>query len=214
MVAIGVGLCLLLAGAYGGYNTWSTRRAEGASDALSEVRSDYLAALGASPNDLDLPELANPEAARQIREEFAGHFRGVAEDYSGTTAGSLAWIEVAEILGTEGRFEEAIETLRQALGGTSRSSALRAITLQHMAKWQEEAGLWAEAAQSHQSAGEIAGFSLRHWALADAARCFARAGDSERALALFDQIETEAPEWSLPPHLRSLARELRSGGSS
>ena len=57
-------------------------------------------------------------------------------------------------------------------------------------------------------------FPLRFWALADAARCFARAGEPVTALALLERVENEAPEMKLPAHLRALLRELRAVSAS
>ena len=58
----------------------------------------------------------------------------------------------------------------------------------------------AEAAAEHEAAGALPDFPLRYFALADAARCYAQAGDRVRALALLERVESEAKEgYSLPP---------------
>ena len=48
------------------------------------------------------------------------------------------------------------------------------------------------------------------WALADAARARAAAGEPDVALAHYDRIEDEAPEIRLPDAQRAQARELRA----
>ena len=73
----------------------------------------------------------------------------------------------------------------------------------------------AEAAAEHEAAGALPGFPLRYFALADAARCYAQAGDRVRALALLERVESEAKEgYSLPAPMRSLLRELRAASAS
>lgn len=204
---------LLLAAAYGGYRSWSRGREAAAAGALSALEADFRTELGALPGSVELPELANPEAGRAVREEFVERFARVAEEHPGTTAGALARLEQAQLLLQEGDAERALELLRAGAAGLPASAGLRAIFRVHAAQIHERARRWAEAAQAYAEAGEIEGYALRYWALADAARCYAQAGDAERALALFDRIEREAPEQPLPDHLRELARELRAGGA-
>ena len=47
-------------------------------------------------------------------------------------------------------------------------------------------------------------------ALADAARCFAEAGEIDSALEAFARVETEAPAYFLPEHIGAQLRELRA----
>jgi Tfp pilus assembly protein FimV len=52
-------------------------------------------------------------------------------------------------------------------------------------------------------------------ALADAARCYAQAGQRDRARELLERVESEGKDsYPLPAHLRSLLRELRSAQAS
>ena len=46
-------------------------------------------------------------------------------------------------------------------------------------------------------------------AMVDAGRCWLAAGEPERALAFFDQVETEAPDLQLPDYMKVVVRELR-----
>ena len=62
---------------------------------------------------------------------------------------------------------------------------------------------------AHEAASAIEAHPLRYWALADAARCYAQAGETGRAKALADRLELEAPTLNLPPHVRTKLRELR-----
>jgi tetratricopeptide (TPR) repeat protein len=84
------------------------------------------------------------------------------------------------------------------------------IAQQRLGQAHEARQAWAQAAQAHEQAGRTAGYPLRHWALVDAARCYAAAGEPERALALYEEVEREAPDLNLPDHLRAQFRELRA----
>jgi hypothetical protein len=52
-------------------------------------------------------------------------------------------------------------------------------------------------------------YPLRHWALAQAARCFQQAGELARARELALLVDTDSPELMLPQHLTSMLAELR-----
>jgi tetratricopeptide (TPR) repeat protein len=203
---------LLAAAGWAVYSGWDARRETAASDALSAVESEYLAELGGSAGSTELPELANPEAARSVREAYLERFREVAEAHAGTAAGALARVHEAQVLSQQGESQQALELLRQTAAGLAPDAPLRGVVLAHQARLHEAAGQWGEAAEAHAAAGGIEGFGLRFWALADAARCFAQAGDRERAREIFDRLEAEAPSFELPAHLRELRRELRAAG--
>jgi tetratricopeptide (TPR) repeat protein len=210
-LSIGVAVgSLVLVGTYAGYDSWHTRREENASIALDQVRSAYLEAMGAGPGAVEIPELANPAAALRINQEYRGRFRAVVDEHPGTVAAVLAGLALGDLSEAAGDTEQPVEVWREALGGLPRKSALGALLLDRIAQAEEDAGHWAEAAESHLQAGEIEAFPLRYWALIDAARCFARAGQPDRALELLERVEAEAPDLNLPPHLRVLAAELRA----
>lgn len=188
--------------------------AQQASTALSKVRVDYLSAMGAGPGALEVPELANPQAAAEIRSEYAARFDEVAERYPGTVAGALAALEVADLLRRGEGVEASLARLEQALERAPADEPLRGMLLQRIAQDLESAGRWEEAARRHLQAAELDGYPLADWALADAARTTFEAGDPEGALALYDRLEAEAPALRLPDHLRAQVRELRASLSS
>jgi hypothetical protein len=198
------------AAAWGGYRSWSQGREDAASNALDRVQTAYLMAFGAQPGAIEEPELANPAAAMAIREEYVAEFNAVAEEHSGTVAGTLALFEAAELLNRLGRPGETEEIWRQALASASGNPGLRGILQQRIAQAHEEHQAWAKAAEAHEQAGRTEGYALRYDALLDAARCFAAAGEKERALALYEEVEREAPDLGLPDHLRTQFRELRA----
>jgi tetratricopeptide (TPR) repeat protein len=200
-------------GTYGVYQNLHKAREARAADALEQVRSDYLKAMGADPGAIDVPELANPKAQRQINEEYAVRFREVAADHEGTVAGVLAALELGNVLAATGDLESPLETWNTALAELPRGSSLRGVLLQRMAQAHEDAGRWSAAAARHEQAGGVKSFPLRYWSLADAARCYLAAGERERARVLFDQVAREAPDLRLPAHIRVLMREVQTDQS-
>ena len=207
-------LSLVAAGGYSGWNSWHSGRERSASNALDAVTSAYLSAMGAAPGALELPELANPEAAKRISAEYAERFQTVQDEHAGTVAAALAGLERGNLMAAEGDRESSLQIWRATVADTPGNSSLRAILLERIAQAQEEAGQWAEAAQTHEQAGEIAAFPLRYWSLAAAARCYATAGEPQRALALFQRVETEATGLQLPVDARLQLRELRAAAAS
>jgi len=77
----------------------------------------------------------------------------------------------------------------------------------------EDAGKWAEAADRHEAASKLTDYPLREWALADAARCRAMAGDAAAARTLYDRLDQEAPQLQLSDEQRSLRAELRAAAA-
>ena len=207
------GVLVVVLCAFGGwdlYHSSSQGREDAASNALDQTRTDYLFAFGAQPGTLEEPELANPALADAIREKYVAEFEAVAEEHAGTVAGSLALFEAAELLNRLGQPEQAEEIWRQALSSASGNPGLYGILQQRVAQAHEARQAWAEAAAAHQEAGRTQGYPLRQWALVDAARCYAAAGEPERALELYEEVEREAPDLNLPDHLRAQFRELRA----
>jgi tetratricopeptide (TPR) repeat protein len=107
-----------------------------------------------------------------------------------------------------GEPDAAIEVWRSA--GAEAQGPLKALLLQRIAHVEEGAGRFAEAAEAYLQVGEIPDYPLRYEALGDAARCFAEAGDAERAIALHKRIGAESPETKLAPHLAARLRELEA----
>ena len=211
LVIVVVAAALLTGGAWELLRSRAERRETEASDALDQIQAGYLAAMGAEPGALDLPELANPEAGKRIREEYLEKYRGVAQAHPGTLPAALAWLEVADLLQAQGNGDASLESLQKALAEQPANPRLAGLVHQRIALHHEDRGRLAEAAAEHQAAGELPGFPLRYFALADAARCYAQAGQPDRARELLERIESEAADgFSLPAELRSLLRELRA----
>jgi tetratricopeptide (TPR) repeat protein len=181
-----------------------------ASSALAQTRADYLSAMGAQPGSIDIPELANPTAAAEIRTEYEKRYAEVAAEHEGTVAATLASIERASLLSAAGRGDEAIALLEHAVEKAPASGAVRGIVIQRLAQRFEAAGRWAEAADRHEAAAKFNDYPLHQWALVDAARCRAMAGDVAAARALYDRLDREAPDLPLSDEQRTLRLELRA----
>ena len=229
-----VALSLGLVAAYAGFQSWHGNREAGASAALDRVQSEYLEAMGVGPGALEAPELANPDAAKRIKQEFSGRFAAVASEHRGTVPGTLAALAQGNLIeeqtspanGAQGveipaipnptskeSGSPAIEIWTEALDTAPRNGRLQAILWERIAQSQEESGRWLEAAEAHEQAGRITSFPLRYRALADAARCYVEADQLEAARALSDRVADEAPSIRLPEHIRSQRRELVALGS-
>jgi tetratricopeptide (TPR) repeat protein len=207
----GIGAILLVAASIGLYQAWLVRAESQASAAVAQVQHAYLHAMGASPGSLEVPEPANPETARAVREQYIQEFLRVAEDHAGRTAVVTALLEAGRLLEQTGDAGRAIAAWEQARDQAPRRSALRAVALVRLARGYEALDRWAEAAEAHEEAGTIEDYPARAFALADAARAHARAGDAARALAVFEEAERVAGDDPLPPHITAWLRELRAG---
>jgi len=214
IVLAGIALVLLGAAAYGGYGSWRASRADAASSAVDDVRSDYLRAMGADLGALEVPELANPEAARSIREEYVERFATVAQEHAGTAPAAVAWLEVGDLKRQLDDEAGALGVWENALGELPASSGLRGLLNERIAALHEDAGRWTEAAQAHEAAGAVTEFPLRYASLAAAARCYAAAGDDTAALVLLERLEVEAPTYGVPEEIQPLLLELRAAAAA
>jgi tetratricopeptide (TPR) repeat protein len=204
-------VALLVAAGIGAWLVSSRESAEQeASSALAQTRADYLSAMGAQPGAIEVPELANPAAGAQIRTEYEKRYAEVETKHAGTVAGALAAIERAGLLSAGEKADEAIAVLEHALTEAPAHGGVRGIVAQRLAQRFEAAGRWAEAADRHEEASKLPDYPLREWALVDAARCRAQAGDTAAARALYERLEREAPDLPLSDDQRARSLELRA----
>jgi len=214
-VIAAIGILLASVGAWEFARSRVERREVEASNAFDETQTAYLVAMGAEPGAIDVPALANPEAAKRIRAEYAEKYRSLAQAHPGTLPAALAWLEVADLLEADRDADAILESLQKSLAEQPGNPRLMGLVHQRIAQLYEDRGQMAEAAAEHEAAGALPDFPLRYFALADAARCYAQAGDRARALALLERVESEAKEgFSLPAPLRGLLRELRADRAS
>ena len=208
---LGLLVAILLVAASISLFEWTRdRRETRASAAVARVQVAYLSAMGAPPGSFELVEPANPETGRRVRREFVAQFIEVADEHAGTASAVSARMEAAALQDQAGDQEAALESWRRAADEAKGESALQGLALVRLARALESRSRWEEAGIAHQEAGEIEEMPTRYQALGDAARCFAEAGDVERALAIFERIETEAPDAVLPAHTKARLLELRA----
>ena len=207
-VVVGIAALLLATGGVSTFLKHQDEEAEIASAELSEARGDYLLAMGAGPGSLEVPELANPAAAEPIRAEFRDALAQIADTYPGSTAAVLSRFEAGRLAQEAGDVESALVLYQAAVDEGIANPGLRGLAQQRSGQALEDLGRWNEAADAHEAAAAETGYPLRHWALADAARCRATAGDYQRARLLYQRLEIEAPTLQLPSHERSLRSDV------
>jgi len=204
---------LLVLAVAGGSDLYRDRRSAGddeAAEALAEVRSQYLSAMGAEPGALVFAEPANPEVARSARERFVAKFEAVGQEHAGSSAAALALLEAGNLHETLGAPHLALDDWKAALESAGAGTDLEALLLQRMARAQEDAGDWKAAAESHERAGRDPEFPGRWHALADAARCRLEAGEPDAALALFTELENADVVDRVPASTVARLRELKA----
>jgi len=210
-IVLGVAGGLLVVAAIVGYTSGqSERRETAASIAYEEARSDYLQAMGAAPGALTAPELANPAAAAQIRQEYGERFAAIAAEHPQTTSGTLASIEQGDLVAQGGDLEAARAIWRAALETVPAGNGVTGLLYQRIGRSLEGAGSWSEAAEAHAAAAAIEAYPFRYIAMSDAARCYAEAENAPKALEFYARIENEAPDLQLPDDLRIRLKELRA----
>ncbi len=207
-----VGVALGTAAVIGGLSWWGERQEAEASTAVARVVAEYRAAMGVPPGSEVIVEPANPEVARAAREEAVEDLLEVAGEHAGSVSALPAYLEAGNLRTELGDLEGALAAWQQGVDQAPGDSAVLGLLLSRLGRGLEEAGRWEEAAATHARAAEIEDYPARHYALADAARSYAEAGDTDQAVALFDRLESEAPEIQIPDHVRARLRELRLAG--
>jgi tetratricopeptide (TPR) repeat protein len=208
LVLASTGAVLLLAAAVGGYQTWRSHQEAKASAEVAAISADYLAAMGAKPGTIEILEPANAEAAAATRREYATRLGEAADRLSGTRAAVTARLQAGQLHAELGEREAALAAWRAAAESAPRGTALEALAQARLGAGLESGGDPAGAAEAYLAAGRIADFPGRALALGDAARCFADAGQTDRALEVFGGL-TEAEVEELPVYVAARLEELR-----
>lgn len=206
--AIAIVALLLAAGVASWIVSARARSEEKASEAFSEARAEYLKGMGASPGTIEVPELANPEAAKRVRETARARYTQIADEHSGTVSGALARLEVADMMLQNGEIDAALETFRKLRAEAPSRASLQGLILQREGQALEQANRPKEAADVYEQAAALEGYPLRDYALADAARTRAQAGETDAARTDYEKLTARAPDLSLPEYQRLQRREL------
>jgi tetratricopeptide (TPR) repeat protein len=209
-VLVVLALLLALTATVAGVRWWQERGERRASASVADAREGFLRAMGAPPGAVTFAEPANPETARKAREEYAARFAEAATAHPGTAAAVEGWLEAGSLREALGEREAALEAWQRAVDEAPAGSALRGLALERLARGREAQGDFAGAGAAFEEASGLADFPLRHYAMADAARAFALAGERDRAVALAERLHSEAPELRLPDHLKARLDELRA----
>jgi tetratricopeptide (TPR) repeat protein len=204
-----LGGILAVAAALGLYDWQRNRQLDQAAAAVAEVQSGYFRAMGAAPGSFQVAEPANPETGRQVREQYVERFLTVADEHSGTAPAVAARLEAGTLLEQAGDSTGALDAWRRAVEAAGAGTTLRGVALVRLARGLERQGLWAEAAAAHAEAGAIESLPIRGFALGDAARCYAEAGDVAEALAVYASLEELEDAPPAPDHVRARLEELR-----
>lgn len=211
MMLVGIVGAILVVAAIVGFATSGRESArEEAAASLAELQADYRVAMGAAPTAFEVAEPANPATALAVRTEYVDLFGQLAEENQGNTVGALAALDQSRIMQALGRSAEALATIDAAIAegsGGARAQAYlqaaRASQLEADARWADAAGAWEAAAAGDESLAA-------EW-LASAARCWAEAGDRDKALAAWARFESLDSPVTIPPYVRARMEELEAG---
>jgi len=208
ILAVVVGILVIAAG--GGL--WVQHRSsqrDAAADALALASSDYRLAMGGDPAGGAIPEPANPDLALQTRAEYAARFEQVGREFRGTAAGSLAWLEAGNLAAEIGRSEEAVAHFEKARVSAADHPEIASLAWMRLADMAEARGDWTAAAEAFEAAAAAEKFPLQATALSEAARCWAAAGEPEKALSAFQRLESEFPDFLPAPSIAAVMDEIR-----
>ena len=167
--------------------------------------------MGADPGGGPIPEPANAELAERTRNDFAARFEAVGREHAGTASGAIAMLEAGGLRVQLGELEAAtasFESARESAG----DSAIGALAAVRLAGLSESRGDMATAAEAYAAASQVEQYPLQAEALAEAARCWAAAKQTDRALAAYQRLESEFPDRRPAPQIESLLAELRLRG--
>jgi len=209
-VLAGTAAVLLLAAGIGGYEAWRRSAEASASAEVAKIEAEYLGAMGAKPGTLEILEPANAEVAAATRREYATRLLEAAERLGGTSAALGARLHAGGLLAELGDDEGALAAWRAAAEAAPRGSTLGALARTRLGAGLERAGDPAAAAEAYLAAGQVEDYPGRVLALGDAARCFADAGQTARALELFAGLSKEEVA-QLPAYVSARLTELRVG---
>lgn len=183
---------------------------EAAAAELTRLQSDYRVAMGASPLAFEIAEPANPETAVAVRTEYLARFAELADENRGTTVGALAALDQSRIQEALGDAAGALATIDAAIAETGRGENAMTLLETRRAALLEIAGQWPAAADAWEAAAARSGPLAVQW-LANAARCWAEAGERDKALAAWARLEALDASMQVPPYVRARLEELEAG---
>ena len=199
---------LVIAAGVGFWLQHRSNERDAAVDLLARTTTEYRIAMGADPAGGLIPEPANAELAERTRVEFATRFERVGEEYAGMTVGAIGFLEAGGLHVELGQLDAA-EADFEAARASAKGTAISALAATRLAGLAEARGDMKAAAEAYESAASVEAYPLRASALAEAARCWAAADESDRAIATYQRLESEFPDDSVPPPIKALIEEMR-----
>ena len=213
-ILVGAISILVVAAVVGLAGDYSESGTEASASALAKVQGVYRSSMGATPGSLEVPEPANPETARRLRTEAIRGYEEVAVEHPGTPAAAIAWLESGKLQGELGNREAEQEAYQNGLNAAEAESGLVAFLRVREATALEADGQYAAAAESYEAAADVPLNPLKYDMLAEAARCWAQAGDAKRARMVYQRIQVEATDYLMPAYTEARLRELQPDGES
>jgi tetratricopeptide (TPR) repeat protein len=186
-----------------------------AQDELARAERSFAEALGGDPKLTVIPEPANPDQARRVREESKVEFDRIARDHAGTRAADFARFRAAEISLDLGEAAGARERLERLAADLEPDDVLRGIALRLRAYQDAQAGDFLAAAEWYLRATEVESYPDRASVWVEAARNFERAGAFARAADAYAEAIVADPEFGDAEGLadRLTAARARAGAA-
>ncbi len=206
ILAVAAGVLVLAAIVGFATSSRQSSRAE-AAEAFAALQTEYRVAMGAPAGAIEIAEPANPETAEAVRTEYAARFGELAKTHRGDIIGALASLEqsgIEQALGDDAAALAIIDTslAAQPSGAETRDflESRRAGLLEQLGRFDEAAAAWAAAASADNP--------RRAELLANAARCWAEAGNADKALSVWQEAEGLDGAGRIPPYVRARMEEL------
>jgi tetratricopeptide (TPR) repeat protein len=187
-VVIGIVAFLVIGGGIALGWELERRSAEEAQRHLAEVEIGYSLAMGASPRAAFPAEPANPDQAVRAREAALAGFEEVADHHAGSVGAEIAMLRAAEMEIELGRTEAAAERLQALADEADAASLTRGGALRLRGYALETLGRDGEAGEAYAAAGAVTGYPDRPAVWLSAADSYARAGDGDRELEVYQRI--------------------------
>jgi hypothetical protein len=212
----GLVVFLLLAGVATAVIELRGRAETRAQEELGRAERSFAEALGGDAKLAVIPEPANPDQARKVRETSRVEFERIAREHAGTRAADFARLRAAELaldLGDAGGAREGLESLAADLAA---DDVVRAIALRLRGYQDAQAGEFLAAAESYVRAASVEAYPDRASVWVEAARNFERGGAFSRAADAYGEAIAADPEFADAEGLvdRLAAARARAGASA
>ncbi len=187
---------LLVAGIVTAVWELRSRGESAAQEELAGAERGFAERLGGDPKLTLIPEPANPDQARKVREESRAEFDRITAEHAGTRAADFARLRAAEISLDLGDSVGARERLESLAADLAPDDALRAIALRLRGYQEAQAGDFLAAAEVYVRAAGVEPYPDRASVWVEAARNFERAGAFGRAADAYAEAITADPEFA------------------